>query len=76
MSDFLKDALFVALGYAVGQRVSKSDIQKSVDGYLKDAPVWSVVNDLARAKGVYVRSQGFYEELVQAAKSFEDPYAK
>ena len=75
MTDLLKDAVFAALGYTIGKKLSKSEVQEVVDSYMRTIDLRTCIEDYARAKGVYYRNQEFHNELLEIASYYEDPYS-
>ena len=77
----LRDAAFAALGYGIAgakdSNVVKDAINKATKkkGMNPDPPIWCVVEDYARAHGIYGPDNNFYRQLLQIAERYHDPFS-
>lgn len=76
----LRDAAFTALGYGIAgakeSNIVKDTINKVTEkkGVNSDPPLWSIVEDYARAHGIYGQDNNFYRELLHIAEKYRDPF--
>lgn len=77
----LRDAAFTAFGYAISgvkdSNIVKDAINTATEkrGLNPDPPLGSIVDDYARAHGIYGCDNNFYRELMQIAERYHDPYS-
>lgn len=77
-----RDAAFAALGYGIAgareSNVVKDAINRATEkrGLNPDPPLRSIIDDYARAHGVYGRDNHFYKDLLQIAESYRDPFGE
>ena len=76
----IRDAAFTALGYGIAgvkeSNIVKDAINKASEkrGLNPDLPLRCIIEDYARAHGVYGQDNRFYKELLQIAESYRDPF--
>lgn len=60
-----------AIGYNLGE---KSATEKKTKGLNSDPPLSCIIEDYARAHGVFGRDNNFCRELIRIAETYHDPY--
>lgn len=61
-----------AIGYTLGEKAG-NDI--STNGLNSDPPLSCIIEDYARAHGIYGRDNNFCRELIRIAETYHDPYS-
>ena len=75
MSHSLKDILIgSAIGGVAGNKLAEHKEAKKNKGLNPDPPLDSIIEDYARAHGVYTRDNNLYRELLRIAEYYHDPY--
>ena len=70
----LRDAAFTALGYGIAGAKESNIVKDTTEkkGLNSDPPLWSIVEDYARAHGIYGQDNNFYRELLHIAEKYRD----